>query len=203
MTTDGSPRARDAENWAKPVARLHVERRADGRDEPRRGETARRSHPGLRADVAEDVPRPPRGPEVTPAQAIREWKEHFPEFWPPGNQFYSPLTGIEPGEVALIRASVAGGIKLSTGVMVLYSDDESFTLMTPQGHMFAGWITFSTHEDAGRTVAQMQVLMRSQDPLSELGLALGGHGQENRFWQQTLQNLASLPGRRRGDPDAP
>ena len=37
-------------------------------------------------------------------------------------------------------------MKLSTGVMVLYADDESFTLMTPQGHMFAGWITFSATE---------------------------------------------------------
>ena len=36
-------------------------------------------------------------------------------------------------------------MKLSTGVMVLYADEESFTLMTPQGHMFAGWITFSAH----------------------------------------------------------
>ena len=42
-------------------------------------------------------------------------------------------------------------MKLSTGVMVLYADDESFTLMTPQGHMFAGWITFSRHE---RTTAR-------------------------------------------------
>ena len=33
---------------------------------------------------------------------------------------------------------------LSTGVLVLYADDESFTLMTPQGHVFAGWITFSS-----------------------------------------------------------
>jgi hypothetical protein len=100
------------------------------------------------------------------------------------------LTGIEPGEVALIRASVTGGLKLSTGVMVMYSDEESFTLMTPQGHMFAGWITFSSYDDAG-AVAQIQVLIRAQDPLSELGLALGGHRQENRFWEQTLENLAA------------
>ena len=37
-------------------------------------------------------------------------------------------------------------MKLSTGVMVLYADEESFTLMTPEGHMFAGWITFSAIE---------------------------------------------------------
>ena len=28
-------------------------------------------------------------------------------------------------------------------MFVLYADEESFTLMTPQGHMFAGGITFS------------------------------------------------------------
>ena len=55
-------------------------------------------------------------------------------------------------------------MKLSTGVMVLYADEESFTLMTPQGHMFAGWITFSAAEEDGATVAQAQVLMRAQRP---------------------------------------
>jgi hypothetical protein len=40
-------------------------------------------------------------------------------------------------------------------------------------------------------VAQVQVLMRAQDPLSELGLAMGGHRVENRFWEQTLRNLAA------------
>ena len=44
-----------------------------------------------------------------------------------------------------------GGLKLSTGVLVLYADDESFTLMTPQGHMFAGWITFSAFVSDGVT----------------------------------------------------
>ena len=53
--------------------------------------------------------------------------------------------------------------------------------------MFAGWITFSADEDDGATVAQAQVLMRASDPLFELGLMLGGHGQENRFWEHTLK----------------
>ena len=57
-----------------------------------------------------------------------------------------------------------GGLKLSTGVLVLYADDESFTLMTPQGHMFAGWITFSAYVEDGDTHAQAQVLMRASDP---------------------------------------
>ena len=66
-------------------------------------------------------------------------------------------------------------MKLSTGIFVLYADEESFTFMTPQGHMFAGWITFSAATEDGVTVAQCQVLMRAQDPLTEVGLTLGGH----------------------------
>ena len=82
-------------------------------------------------------------------------------------------------------------MKLSTGVMVLYADEESFTLMTPQGHLFAGWITFSALELDGETVAQAQVLMRASDPIFELGLAMGGHKQEDRFWQHTLTAVAA------------
>lgn len=138
------------------------------------------------------------GVDTTPQAVVAEWRESFPSFWPKGNDFYPPLTGLEPGEVALIKAAGPGGMKFKTGVMVLYSDDESFTLMTPEGHMFAGWITFSAHEEDGAVVAQTQVLMRAQDPLSEMGLAMGGHRMENRFWEQTLANLAA----HLGAPDA-
>jgi hypothetical protein len=40
------------------------------------------------------------------------------------------------------------------------------------------------------TVAQAQVLMRAQDPLTELGLTLGGHRKEDVFWCSTLEALA-------------
>jgi hypothetical protein len=124
-------------------------------------------------------------------ELIATWKERFPEFWPEGNNFYGPLTGIAPGDVALLNMALPGRMKLSTGVMVLYADEESFTLMTPQGHMFAGWITFSATELDGETMAQAQVLMRASDPIYEMGLAMGGHGQEDRFWQATLTQLAA------------
>jgi hypothetical protein len=125
------------------------------------------------------------------ADVIATWKQRFPDFWPRGNRFYAPLTGIAPGEVALLNMTLPGRMKLSTGVMVLYADHESFTLMTPEGHMFAGWITFSASEAEGETVAQAQVLMRASDPIYEVGLALGGHRQEDRFWQHTLTALAT------------
>jgi hypothetical protein len=130
------------------------------------------------------------GSEASPAEVVTVWKRDFPTFWPKGNSFFAPLAGIQPGEVATIDVTMPGRLKLSTGVMVMFADDESFTLMTPEGHMFAGWITFSAHRDAaGTTVAQTQVLMRASDPLYELGMALGGHGQEDRHWQRTLASL--------------
>lgn len=132
-----------------------------------------------------------KGAKVNVAEVIRTWKEHFPRFWPHGNRFYAPLTGIAPGEVALLQLAVPGGIALSTGVMVLYADDESFTLMTPQGHVLAGWITFSAYEEEHDVVAQAQLLIRANDPLYELGLRFGGHQQEDRFWQHTLKALAA------------
>ena len=122
---------------------------------------------------------------------ITTWKEHFSEFWPTKSRFFAPLAGIAPGEVAALDLGMPGGLKLSTGVLVLFADDESFTLMTPQGHMFAGWITFSAFAQDGATQAQAQVLMRASDPLYEVGMAFGGHRQEDVHWVHTLRSLAS------------
>jgi hypothetical protein len=132
-----------------------------------------------------------RGVDVTAVEVIAAWKERFGSFWPSSAHFYGPLTGIAPGDVALLNLSVGGGMKLSTGILVLYADEESFTFMTPQGHMFAAWITFSAGpgEDGG-TAAQIQVLLRTNDPLYELTMPLALNRGENRFWQQTLTNLA-------------
>ena len=33
---------------------------------------------------------------VSPTDLIAAWKLHFPDFWPAGNHFYGPLTGIAP-----------------------------------------------------------------------------------------------------------
>jgi hypothetical protein len=133
------------------------------------------------------------GVTKSPAEVIKIWKEHFPQFWPAGNRFYAPLTGITPGEVAVLRLA-PGGMALSTGVMVLYADEESFTLMTPQGHVFAGWITFSAYEDDECTVVQAQILMRASDPLYELGMRFGGNKSEDKFWIHTLSTLATYLG---------
>ena len=103
--------------------------------------------------------------------------------------------------MALLDVGLGGGVRLSTGVFVLYADEESFTLMTPQGHMFAGWITFSAASapPGPVTTIQAQVLMRANDPLYELAMALGGHRKEDQFWIETVTSL----GRYLGAPPAP
>ena len=135
------------------------------------------------------------GASVKPTEAITTWKEHFPEFWPTWDHFYKPLVGIAPGEVALINMLLPGdipvGLPLSTGVLVLYADEESFTFMNPQGHMFAGWITFSAYEEEGCTIAQIQLLVRTNDLAYELGFRLGATKAEDRFWQYILKALAA------------
>jgi hypothetical protein len=118
-------------------------------------------------------------------------EDEFGTFWPKGASFYGPITGIAPGEVALLNLAVPGGQTLSTGVMVIYADAESFTFMTPEGHMFAAWITFSAHQDDATTVVQIEVLLRANDPMYEVTMALGGHKRENAFWLATLHNLAA------------
>lgn len=130
-----------------------------------------------------------KGANVEPAMVISTWKSHFAEFWPANSRFFGPLTGIAPGEVALLNISV-GGMPLSTGVLVLYADEESFTLMTPQGHVFAGWITFSSYEEDSETIVQVQVLMRASDPIYEMGLRITNHKPEDDFWRHTLGQIA-------------
>ena len=141
------------------------------------------------------------GADVTPEQVIKHWKEDFPKFWSKGNQFYGD-PGIVPGQVAVLNLAGPGGLTapgggplISTGIMVIYADDESFSFMTPQGHMFAGMITFSAEAEAGDTFAQVQALIRASDPVYELGCRLGVvHKNEDNFWKGTLTNLAASLG---------
>jgi hypothetical protein len=55
----------------------------------------------------------------------------------------------------------------------------------------SGWNTFSAYEADGVTVAQVQLLMRADDPLFELAMVVFAHRMEDRHWQQTLHNLAA------------
>ncbi len=181
----------DAEHWAQPVDRLAVSPDLAS-DAPSINVAGRRLSGPLQGfgKMWQKTYRVRlSGASATPAEVIATWKGNFERFWPKGNRFYTPITGIAPGEVAVLKLA-AGPLKLSTGVMVLYADDDSFTLMTPQGHMMSGWITFSSFQEEASPVAQARVLMRASDPLYEIGLNLGGHAKEDQFWQDTLRSLA-------------
>jgi hypothetical protein len=101
-----------------------------------------------------------------------EWKAGFGSFWPKGNHFLGTVGAIVPGEVAPIAVAAAHGVQLATGVLVLYADDLSFTFMTPQGHMFGGWITFSASQGASGTELDIAILMRAGDPLYEIAMPI-------------------------------
>ena len=121
------------------------------------------------------------GIETTPEEVVRVWKERFPEFQPPNSRFYPSMAGVAPGEVLFISASV-GGMPVHTGVRVIYADDESFTVMTPEGHPESGWNTFSAYQDDdGVTVAQVQSLSRANDPIYEMGFRVVGSTEQERI----------------------
>ena len=188
---------RNAASWARKVERLEVRPRDGVRGTNVAGRRLTGPVQGF-GKMWQKSYRMKAGSQIEPEQAIATWKEHFPEFWPKGNRFAGALTGIKPGDVALLDLAIGGGVKLSTGVFVLYADAESFTLMTPQGHMFAGWITFSAEREGsqadGQTVVQALVLMRANDPLYEIGMTFGGHRKEDLFWVATLTALGERLG---------
>lgn len=131
-------------------------------------------------------------PSLAPKDVVAAWKDRFSTFWPRGNTFYAPLAGIRPGEVALFSVAAAGPVKLHSGVVVIYADDDAFTLMTPEGHMLSAWITFTAYRATdGTIIAEARALERASDPFFEVGLMLFGHRANNRFWAQTLRNLAA------------
>lgn len=136
------------------------------------------------------------GVDISPEALIAHWKQHFGSFWPKGARFYEPLSGIKPGEVALLEVPPVPGspVRMSTGVMIIYADAEAFTFMTPQGHPLAAWDTFSAFRDGNVTVAQAQALERTADPLTELAYFFGANRYNDRFWEETLVNLARSVG---------
>ena len=138
--------------------------------------------------------------DVTPQQMIQVWKDEFGSFWPKNNRFFGSQSAIQAGDVAVLNLAGPYGLMapggkglVSTGVLVIYVDDESFAFMTPEGHMFGGMITFSAFrgEDDGVVSAQIQALIRANDPLYELGARVGlVHSMEDAHWHAVLTNLA-------------
>ena len=137
------------------------------------------------------------GVKLTSAEVMQVWKENFPAFQPPDNHFYPSMAGIQPGAVVLIDAKVPALpgtpsiLPVATGVMVLYADETSFTVMTPEGHPESGWNTFSVYEEDGGLVAQVQSLCRPTDPLYEVfNRFLGSSAQQDATWTHVLTSLS-------------
>ena len=185
--------SRDAAHWAAPVSKLEVSDVPSGavslNVEGRHvvgplqgfGQLWQKTYRVRLTDV-----------EVTPEDVVGLLKQKLPEYMPDNSRFYPSVTGVEPGEVVLINATlpgIPGGI--ATGVMVLYGDDESFTLMCPEGHSESGWNTFSAYDEDGVTVAQIQSLARANDPIFEFGFRfMGGAKQQEKIWNSVLARIA-------------
>lgn len=195
--TSGSPS--QSGQWAPPVSHLHVNEGGDGGDtRPVEGRALVGPLQGFGRMWQKTYRVRLEGSTATPQEVIAAWKSDFGTFWPDNSRFHAPLAGITPGEVALISGRMPGGLTLSTGVYVIYSDDTSFSYMNPEGHPWAGMITFSAEEEDGATTAQVQLLIRAYDPLVEVGMAFGGHRMEDKIWIHTLRAVAE----RFGVPDA-
>jgi hypothetical protein len=137
------------------------------------------------------------GVNMTAAQVMHVWKENFPKFQPPENHFFPSLQGIQPGSIILIDGKVPpfpgmpAIMPVAAGVMILYADDTSFTVMTPEGFPEAGWNTFSTFEEDGVVFAQVQPMVRASDPLYELFYRFfGSSQQQDKTWTHVLTALA-------------
>lgn len=127
--------------------------------------------------------------KIRPDESIRLLKENFPAFQPAYNHFYPTAAGIQPGEIVLIDSSTPGG-PVSTGVMVLYTDETSFSFITPQGHPESGWVTFTAFKEDDTTVVQIQGIARASDPVYELAFRLAGSKMQVRIWTHLLESLA-------------
>jgi hypothetical protein len=196
--TPNDPDQRAAANWARPTDRLSVNAvpagatnvNVEGREvvSPMQG-----FGPLWRKTYRVRL----EGVSASPEEVVRGWKEHFPKFQPAANKFYPPLLGVKPGEVMFISATLPvwpgspGIVPISAGVLVMYADETMFTVMTPAGFPESGWNSFSAYTEDGVTVAQVQSLARTSDPIFEFGFRfMGGSKQQESIWRHVLTELA-------------
>src|SRR5215207_8138353 len=87
--------AREATNWAKSVSKLNVSEVPEGavniNVEGRRLASPIQGF-GKMWQKTYQVRIP--SDRVSNTDLIATWKQRFPDFWPDGNRFYGPLTGI-------------------------------------------------------------------------------------------------------------
>jgi hypothetical protein len=194
----GEAEPRDVLHWAQPVSKLKVSDvpggatnlNVDGRQVvgPLQGfgqmwqKTYRVRLPGV---------------TLSPAEVMSIWKAEFPKFQPPASRFYPSMDGVQPGTLMFIDLNLPAGpglpsfIPVTSGVMILYADDESFSVMTPEGFPVSGWNTFSVYEEDGCVVGQIQSIDRAADPIYEFGtIFMGGARRQEENWVYVLTALA-------------
>ena len=185
---------RDTAGWAKPVTVLEVEDIPGAVNANIRGRRLGGVTEGFGPLWQKTFRARLSGVDATPQDVIRTWKQRYSELWPKGNEMFLPAGGIAPGGVGVINGRMPGAPTMATGVLVVYSDDESFSFMTPQGHPFTGIITFSAAREDEVTVAEVQEFVRASDPLWELSMRTFLGQKQNDIWRVTLRNLAALYG---------
>jgi hypothetical protein len=115
--------SRDATYWADPVSKLSVEEiPADATAINVEGRQVVGPLQGFGQMWQKTYRVRLSGISAKPKEIIQTWKENFPNYWPDNATFYAPLSGIAPGEVALLKAHGPVRTNLSTGVMVIYAD---------------------------------------------------------------------------------
>ena len=115
--------SRDAKNWAKEGKNLQVGDVPSGAINLNvQGRSVHSPIQGF-GKMWQKTYRIALGDAADPRGVIATWKQNFQKFWPAKNFFYGPLTGIAPGEVAVLNLAMPGKLKLSTGVLVLYADE--------------------------------------------------------------------------------
>lgn len=189
---------RDADHWAQPVRKLQVTDVPTGATNINvDGHQVQSPLQGFGPLVQKTYRVRLDGVNMTAAQVMQVWKENFPKFQPPENHFYPSMQGIKPGSIILIDGKVPpfpgmpAIMPVAAGVMILYADDTSFTVMTPEGFPEAGWNTFSTFQDEIGLFAQVQPMVRASDPLYEAFYRFfGSSQQQDKTWTHVLTALA-------------
>lgn len=107
--TVGPAANRDAAFWAKGVSRLSVSE-VDAAAVNRNVEGRRVMSPiqGFGRMWQKTYRVRLDGVGASPAEVIRTWKDNLASFWPADSRFFGPLTGIVPGEVAVLNITMPG-----------------------------------------------------------------------------------------------
>jgi hypothetical protein len=188
------PATIDTSRWAQPVPALTIKTRIKGaRNLNIEGRRAVGPVNGFGQLWQKIFRLTIQGPMITPGEAVVALKQNFPSFQPSFNRFYPSPAGIKPGEIILIDSMTPGG-PVSTGVLVLYADEQSFTFACPEGHPESGFVTFSGHEENGNTIVQILGLARANDPVYEAAFRFVGSKVQGRIWTHVLKSLAAYLG---------